>query len=139
MNFIIKAWVKQVALGAGIVAILSLFPIGYQFGVNSERSNQREKYTTGLENLITNFSSTQTLLNSIAQGQQVTLSLLRSKQGEVREGVKEYSKTSDGGVKCLDDTWVQLYNKSIESVKSESGVKVDGKSGTKKDADKGSK
>ena len=139
MIFTIKAWVKQVILGAGIVAILCLFPLGYKYGVDAEKAEQQQKYTKGLENLIESYGSTQNLLNAIAQNQQVTLSLIRTKQGEVKEGVQEYNRTNESNVHGLDDKWVQLYNQSINTVGSESGVKVDGNGGAKKDAAKGSK
>lgn len=140
MIFTIKAWVKQVVLGAGIVAVLCLFPLGYKYGVDAEKARNSEKYTQGLESLIESYSSTQTLLNSIAQGQQVTLSLMRTKQSEVTKGVQEYNKTEPSNVKCLDDSWVQLYNQSIEApIKSGARIKADGESRAQKDADKGSK
>lgn len=80
-----------------------------------------------------NYGSTQTLLNSIAQSQQLTLSLINAKQSGVREGVNEYNKTPQSSTVGLDDKWVQLYNESINTTESGTGIKVDGKSGTKKE------
>lgn len=133
MMIAIKDWVKQVGLGAGIVAVLSLFPIGYFYGVSSEKAEAGKRYTEGLEQLVKNYGSTQTLLNSIAQSQQLTLSLINAKQSGVREGVNEYNKTPQSSNVGLDDKWVQLYNESINTTESGTGIKVDGKSGTKKE------
>lgn len=135
----ITTWAKQVLFGVGVVGVLGLFPVGYHYGVKAERADQREKYTNSLENLINSYGDTQTLLNSIAQNQQVTLSLIRTNQGKVTEGVKEYNRTDDSRIKCLDDNWVQLYNQAIQSTESVSGIKIDGKGGTKSSTEEGSR
>lgn len=135
----IATWVKQVVFGAGIVAVLGLFPLGYKYGVDSERISQREEYTKGLENLVTRYDQTQGLLSALVQGQQVSLTLLRTKQNEVKSEVSEYNQTSQSRITCLDDEWLRVYNNSITGDKHQSGSKVDGKAGGKVNAEEGSK
>lgn len=115
MILVLKKWVKQVSIGVGIVAVVSLFPFGYMYGVDSEKALNQEKYSLSLESVIKSYNSTQTLLNSIAYSQQVTLSLIRVNQSKVRDGVEEYNRMSYADVVGLDDQWVRLYNQSIES------------------------
>lgn len=123
----IATWVKQVLYGAGVVSVLSLFFVGYHYGAESVRQNQREAYTNSLEEVVKNYESTQNLLNAIAQNQQVTLSEIRAKQESVKEDVKAYGKTVDGSHGCLDDKWVQLYNQSTaKAAGTTSRVEVDG-------------
>lgn len=135
----IATWVKQVVFGAGIVAVLGLFPLGYKYGVDSERIAQKEEYAKGLENLVTRYDQTQGLLSALAQGQQVSLTLLRTKQNEVKGEVSEYNQTSQSRITCLDDEWLRVYNNSITGDKHKSGSKVDGKATGKINAEEGDK
>lgn len=123
----ITDWAKQLLYGVGLVAVLGLYPLGYHFGGISEKDNQRAQYTESLEGMVKGYNETQTMLSTIAQGQQVVLSEIRNKQDNVREGVKDYGKTVDGSNHCLDPKWVSIYNSSIPRYnKSESGSKIDG-------------
>lgn len=135
----IATWAKQVLFGAGIVAVLGLFPLGYKYGVDSERISQRETYTKELENLVTRYDQTQGLLSALAQGQQVSLTLLRTKQGEVKGEVSNYNQTSNARISCLDDEWLRIYNQTITTDRNKPGSKVDGKTGGKVNAEEGGK
>lgn len=123
----IATWVKQVVFGAGIVAVLGLFPLGYKYGVDSERIAQRAEYTKELETLVKRYDQTQGILSALAQGQQVSLTLLRTKQDGVKSDVNKYNQSSNARISCLDDEWLRVYNNSITGDKHKSGSKVDGK------------
>ena len=135
----IATWVKQVVFGAGIVAVLGLFPLGYKYGVDSERISQREEYTKGLENLVKRYDQTQGILSALAQGQQVSLTLLRTKQDGVKSDVNNYNQSSNSRITCLDDEWLRVYNNSVTGDRNKSGSKVDGKATGKINTEEGSK
>lgn len=137
ISSLIPTWVKQVLFGAGLVAIISLNFISYHMGQQNERESQQKTYTSGLEDLIKKYGDNQTLLQALAQGQQLTLQEIRSKQTKTKEDVNNYGKNPNADNRCLDDEWVRIYNESLPSGdRSSSGGKVDGKSGKDKTTSK---
>ena len=125
----IKLPLKQVFIGVVIVAVLSMYPLGYLKGVSHQKQIEKDEYSQKMESMLKEYAIFQIKLDAIAERQQEAVDRLKKKQEGTKEEVQNYGKNVNSSNHSLDSEWVRVYNNSLRQASSEPTSTTDVKSG----------